>query len=164
MKGGTFDIPEVFIKILSTGLLAFTILAAFFGIQSYHLILLENKMDRESLNIGNAVLSSCIAEVHNGNPVKGLLSEEKINREVLTDPFRRNNIHCLNYNKGIYIEIYDENGLSYRIGNSMVCENPYPDPNPCEKRDTTVYTIFPAALNKTTEIIPVTLKIFVGVI
>jgi len=166
MKGGVFALSETFMKILTTAYLAITLLAVFFAINRYNLIYMESKIDRETLVVGNTVLSSCIAESSLGYPIKGLLSECKIIAKVASNQQNDRNIDCLNYIKGIYIEIYNEtNAPLYGFGDSRVCNPKNPFPTPCNKTDTTTYTLFPAALNTTTSnIIPVTVKIFVGVV
>jgi len=162
MKGSTFALSETFMKILTTAYVAIILLGIYFALNQYHLIFVENRADRETLNVGNAVLSSCIAEYSGGYPVKGLLSEEKIKEENIRDPFRDENIQCLRYDKGIYIEIYNSNKqLLYGVGNFGVCKQPFP--SPCIKKDTTTTTTFPAALNRTTKIIPVIVNVSIGV-
>jgi hypothetical protein len=150
MKGGIFALSETFMKILSTAAVAIVLLAIFFAFNQYNLVYTENRIDRESLVVGDAVLSSCIAESSNGYPIKGLLSEEKIrlNRDM----------SCLRYSKPIYIEIYSS-VLLYGIGDPRPCLRL----NPCVKRVDTTSTVFPAALNQTTEIIPVNVTIFIGI-
>lgn len=145
---GKFDISETFMKILSTGLITMIIASIFFTIYHYHLILLENKIEREALVVGNVILSSCIAETSGGYPVKGLLSEYIITS--LAPP--PNPLSCLNYDKQIFVRIYkDSDGsLLHEIGNSTILSEP------------NINTTFRAALNRTSEIIPVTLEIFVG--
>jgi hypothetical protein len=150
MKGGIFALSETFMKIISTASVAIVLLAIFFAFNQYSLIYTENRIDRESLVVGDTVLSSCIAESSNGYPIKGLLSEEKIRNN--------RNMDCLRYNKPIYIEIYSDI-LLYGIGNPAPCLRI----NPCVKRATTTSTVFPAALNQTTRIIPVNVTIFIGV-
>ena len=166
MKGSTFALSETFMKILTTAYVAIVLLGIFFAITQYHIIFVENRTDRETLNAGNAVLSSCIAESDNSGKysVKGLLSEEKIKEENLRDPFRSENIPCLRYEKGIYIEIYNANKqLLYSAGNSNVCDPANPFPSPCDKKLTATTTTFPAALNRTTEVIPVIVNVSIGV-
>ena len=165
MKGSTFALSETFMKILTTAYVAIVLLGIYFALNQYHLIFVENRADRETLNIGNAVLSSCIAEYSGGYPVKGLLSEEKIKEENIRDPFRDENIQCLRYDKGIYIEIYDKSKqLLYGVGNFGVCDQNHAFPD-CIKKDTTTTTTFPAALyNKTSnKIIPVIVNVSIGV-
>jgi hypothetical protein len=151
MKGGIFALSETFLKILSTASVGIVLLAIFFTINQYNLIYMENRVDRETLIVGDAVLSSCIAESSNGYPIKGLLSEEKIRNN--------RNMDCLNYDKAIYIEIYSDTLLLYGIGNPAACSRI----NPCQKRSSSTSTIFPAALNQTTKIIPVSVTIYLGV-
>jgi len=166
MKGGEFSISETFTKILSTAYLAVVLLAIFFTINNYNLVFLENKIDRETLVVGNTILTSCIAEYSGNYPIKALLSENNISSQT-----RNANPNCLKFSKGIYIEIYNETSFMYGFGNPGVCTNrdqligrPASDPTRCIKKDTTGFTIFPAALNRTTKIIPVNLTIFVGVV
>lgn len=164
MKGSTFALSETFMKIITTAYLAIVLLGIWFALNQYHLIFLENRADREALNVGNAVLSSCIAEYSEGYPVKGLLSEEKIKEENVRDPLREENIQCFRYDKEIYIEIYDTNKkLLYGVGNFGVCDihHAFPD---CVKKDTTTTTTFPAALyNKTSnKVIPVIVNISIN--
>ena len=149
MKGGIFALSETFMKILSTGSVAIVLLAIFFAFNEYSIIYMENRIDRETLVIGDAVLSSCIAEVSNGYPIKGLLSEDKIRAN--------RNMNCLRFSRPIYIEIYN-NTLLYGIGSSAPCLRT----NPCVKRTGTTSTVFPAALNRTTRIIPVNVTVFIG--
>jgi hypothetical protein len=164
MKGGLFSQSETFLKILSTAYAAIVILAMVFAINQYRLIYLENRASRETLIMGYTILSSnCITELSNDYPVKFLLSEKKIDDEITLNSARNSNPSCLNYNKKIYIEIYDEdNTLLKRFGDSTVCENPYPDPDSCKGNQRTTFSILPGALNITSKIIPVTLKIFLG--
>lgn len=158
MKGGIFALSETFLKILSTAAVAIVLLAIFFTMNQYNLIYMENRVDRETLIVGDAVLSSCIAESYNGYPIKGLLSEEKIKNELIANPSRNRNMDCLKYNKAIYIEIYSDI-LLYGFGNSAACSRI----NPCQERASTTSTIFPAALNQTTKIIPVNVIVYLGV-
>ena len=159
MKGGIFSISETLIKIISVAYVATVILSIFFAINQYHLIFLENRTDRETLIVGNTILSSCIAENSTGYLVKGLLSKNYIEAYMTKD----RNIDCLVFYKGIYIEIYDaSNQLLYGIGNSNVCED-YQPTKPCKLRSTSTYTTFPAALNTTTNIIHVLVNITLGV-
>ncbi len=163
MKGSTFALSETFMKILTTAYVAIVLLGIYFALNQYHLIFVENRVDREALNIGNAILSSCIAEYSGGYPVKGLLSKEKIEEENERDPFREENIQCLRYDKGIYIEIYDTSkNILYRVGNFGVCDRHHAFPD-CIKKDTTTTTTFPAALNITNKVIPVIVNVSIGV-
>jgi hypothetical protein len=167
MKGGIFALSENFMKILETSFLAIVLLSIFIALNQYQLINLENKVDRETLVVGDTVLSSCIAEsCCGGSVIRGLLSECKIKGKEASNQLNNQNIDCLNYDKGIYIEIYNEsNYLLHGFGDSRVCLNRNPFPNSCNKKSTTSYTIFPAAFNLTdSNIIPVTVKIFVGVV
>jgi len=158
MKGGIFALSETFMKILSTASVAIVLLAIFFAFNQYTIIYTENRIDRESLVVGDTVLSGCIAESSNGYPIKALLSEEKIIRErYFLNPFRNKNMDCLKFSKPIYIEIYSDT-LLYGIGNSAVCRTI----DPCVKRPATTSTVFPATLNQTTRIIPVNVTIFIG--
>ena len=159
MKGGIFALSETFIKILTTAAFALVLFAVFFALNNYYLIYVENKADRETLVVGNIVLSSCIAENPNNFTIKGLLSEDKVKLQ----PTNRN-LDCLaNLNRPIYIEIYDRTIRLYGIGDSRACKTV----PPCVKNDTTTFTVFPAALNRSSfgpiPIIPVTVKIFLGV-
>ena len=160
---GTLTISETFMKILTTAFVAIVLVAIFFSLNEYNLIFLENKLDRESVVIGNAILSSCIVEnTAAGYPVKGLLSEDKINDEIASNPTRTDNFCLLGYDKRIYVEVYDASGtLLYGTGDSSVCQSP-PSPT-CIKKVTTNTATSPAALNRTSEIIQVTLEIFFGV-
>jgi len=159
MKGGIFALSETFMKILSTGAVAIVLLSIFFAFNQYNLIYTENRIDRESLVVGDTVLSSCIAENSTGYPIKGFLSEEKIRNERYTaNPSRNRNMDCLKFSKPIYIEIFSDT-LLYGIGNSAACQTI----DPCVKRPATTSTVFPAALNQTTRIIPVNVTIFIGV-
>jgi hypothetical protein len=166
MRGGVFSISETFMKILSTAYVGVVFFGIFFAVNQYHIIFVENRMDRETLVAGNTVLSSCIAETRGGYPVKGLLSERIINAKMVKD----RNIDCLNFNKGIYIEIYNlDSQLLYGIGNSNVCENSAaiissPTPLQCNIKGSTSFTVFPSALNTTTNIIPVIVNVSIGVV
>jgi len=157
MKGGAFTLSESFMKIISTGYVAVVLLAIFFAVNEYNLIYMDNRGDRETLVVGDAVLSSCIAENYNGYAVKGLLSEAKIQQKIIANPSRNSNIDCLNYNKGIFIEVYDENNiLLQEFGNSTVCTSRYP----CVTKS---FVSFPVALNRTTSIIiPVNVFVYLG--
>jgi hypothetical protein len=165
MKGGIFSNTETFMKILSTGYLTVVLLGIFFAINQYHMIFIENKMDRETLNVGNTVLSSCIAENSTGYVVKGLISEGKVIAKLNANPARDRNIDCLKFYKGVYIEIYNmNNNLLYGIGNSTVCANyPMSGSVSCIEKSTNDYTTFPAVLNTTSSgIIPVMVNISIG--
>ncbi|MFH1229377.1 MAG: hypothetical protein V1678_03055 [Candidatus Aenigmatarchaeota archaeon] len=165
MKGGIFSNTETFMKILSTGYLTVVLLGIFFAINQYHMIFIENKMDRETLNVGNTVLSSCIAENSTGYVVKGLLSEGKLIAKLNANPARDRNIDCLRFYKGIYIEIYNmNNNLLYGIGDATICVNyPLGATTPCKLNPANDYTTFPAALNTTSSgIIPVMVNISIG--
>ncbi len=165
MKGGTLSEPEVFLKVITIVYVALVTFGIAFAIQEFNFISLENQLDRETLVIGNTILSTCIAEESSDYPVKALLSEDKINDEIALNPARNKNINCVNFEKSIYIEIYDENkALIHGIGDSNICMVPNPFPSPCEKNVQTRFTFFPAALNRTSEIIPVSVKVFVGVV
>lgn len=160
MKGDLFDVSGPFVKILETAFLALLLFGIFFAINQYNLIFLENSRDREILVVGDTVLSlSCLTENYGGYPVKALLSEDKINNEIALNPLKNKNINCMNYDKKVYVEIYDKNGnLLYDIGDSSVCQST----NPCKKLDTTLVTTFSAALKRAAETEVVNLKIFVG--
>ena len=154
-------------KILSLAAFAVIFLAVFFALNQYNLVYMENRLDREAFVVGNTVLSSCIAENYTGYPIKGLLSDERIKN--IFSSYRYENIDCLNFYKGIYIEIYNEtptnpNYLIYGFGNTTgVCTNFIPNPPiPCIKSSTTYTSSFPAALNRTDRIIPVNVTIYVG--
>ncbi|MFH0929450.1 MAG: hypothetical protein V1818_03785 [Candidatus Aenigmatarchaeota archaeon] len=154
---GAFALSETFIKILSTGVLAIILLAIFLSINNYHLIYAENAIDREALIVGNTVLSSCIAEGYDeGKPIKALLSEEKIVYKY--DSVSESNIDCLEYEKGIYIEIYDEDSLLYGFGDRHVCKSP--SNTICEVDRGMM--VFPAALKGAAIVIPVTVNVYVG--
>ena len=158
MKGGIFALSEMFVKILSIASVALVLLAIFMALNQYHIIYLENKVDRETLAAGNAVLSSCIAEYRDGHSVKALLSESKIVSYIAANPSKDKNLDCLPYERGIYIEVYDGNDLLYGLGDSTVCETT----DPCIKKDATTFTTFPAALNRSGTVIPVTVKVYLG--
>jgi len=142
MKGGVFDIAGPFVKIIAAAYVALILLSIFFAINRYYLIFLENRRQRETLLIADTILSSCIAENAGGYPAKGLLSEEKINGP--------NPLSCLSYDKKIYVEIYKNKNLLYAIGDSTFTSTP-------------INATLPAALNRTSEIIPVILKVCVSV-
>jgi hypothetical protein len=181
MKGQIFALSETFVKILSVASLAVVLMAIFFSINQYHLIYLENKADRETLVVGSTVMSSCIAETSNGEPVKGLLSEENI---IPLKDVKNKNIECLKYGissqviggaiipadyveheRGIYIEIYEGSNpkLLYAFGNSGVCQKLEDATGVCRVKETTTFTVFPAALKRSSGIIPVNVIIYVGV-
>jgi hypothetical protein len=164
MKGGIFALSENFIKILSTAFLAIVLLAIFIALNQYQLINVENRMDRETLAVGSIVLSSnCLIENFN-YPIKYLLSQEKIDLEISNNPARNQNPSCLVYDKGIYVEVYDEtNAVVRAFGNSGVC-NSLDASYRCDKKSSTAYTVFPAAFDTGNGIIPVTVKIFLGVV
>jgi len=149
---GKLDISEAFMKILTAGLITMIVASIFFTIYHYNLTLLENKLEREALVVDNVILSSCIAETSGGYPVKGLLSEDKINIEELLNPLKNKNIYCINYDKKIFVRIHDDidGSLLHEIGDSTILSEP------------NINTTFQAALNITSEIIPVTLEIFIG--
>jgi hypothetical protein len=167
MKGGIFDLSEMFLKILSTASVAIILMAIFFTLNQYHIIYMENKADREALVVGNTVLSSCICDTSGGNAVKGLLSEEKVLAEISSNTDKDRNVDCMKYGKGIYIEIYDEETLLYGFGNSGVCEVAWKDRDVskdyvCRKKTSTLTNDFTAVLNKTTNIIPVKVTVYLG--
>ena len=148
---GDMSISSVLMKIVTTAYIALVLLIMFFAINKYNLTFMENIRDRESLYVGDTVLSSCIAENYQGHVIKGLLSESKINAELLRNPGTITNISCLGYYKEIFIEIRDETDtVLYKIGNSSI------------NMGSAAVTLFPATLNRTSSIIPVTLKIFIG--
>ena len=158
---GIFSISQTFMNILITGYIAVVLLGVFFSINQYHLISLENRLEREALIIGDSILTSCLVEESNWFPVKGLFSEYKIEEEETINPSRHMNIHCMNYGKSIYVEIYDLSGnLLHGIGNSKVCEEAFP--RPCKKLSTTTNVTFPASLKQNTRVIPVNAKIYLG--
>jgi len=163
---GLFDVSGPFMKIFTAAFLAVVLLAMFFAINQYNLIFLENSIDRETLVVGDTILSlDCLTENYGGHPVKALLSENKIDNEILLNQLRNNNINCVNYNKEIYVEIYDNPnfnaaGLLYGIGDSTICKNPFP--NICQKLYSTSVTTFPAALKRASGTEIVNLKIFIG--
>jgi hypothetical protein len=159
MKGGIFSVSETFMKIISTGYVAIVLLGIFFAINQYHIVYMENRLDRETLNVGNTVLSSCIAEERNGYVVKGLLSSEKLAAQT-----KDKNIDCLNFYKGVYIEVFDsQNALLYGVGNGTVCSNyPMGSSDACKGKTTTTNTVFPASLNTANGIIHVIVNVTIG--
>lgn len=155
---GVFEIAEFFLKIIQIAYVAVMLLAMFFYINHYNLYFMESGMQREALVIGDGSLSAeCLAETtKNGYQIKALLSEEKIKAEINR---RLSKVSCLKYNKGIFIEIYDQNNkLIYYFGNSTICSSL----NPCVEKSTTKYSEFPAALNKSVVIEPIKYKFFIG--
>ena len=49
MKGGVFSLSETFMKVLSTAYVAIVVLGIFLAINQYHIIFIENRMDRETM-------------------------------------------------------------------------------------------------------------------
>ncbi|MBN2202971.1 MAG: hypothetical protein JW700_02210 [Candidatus Aenigmarchaeota archaeon] len=158
MKGGIFALSETFMKIISTAFLAIVLLGIFLALNDYTLIYTQNRMERETLVVGNIVLSSCIAEERNEYPVKGLLSEEKIQQY---ENVKNENIDCLDYSKGIYVMISRNEEILYSFGNGEVCEDITND-GECIEKPLTYYTDLPASLKRTNDIVPVNVRIFVG--
>jgi hypothetical protein len=139
-------------------MVALVLLSIFFTLNQYRLIYMENRGDREALVAANTVLSSCIAEVSSGMPVKGLLSEDEIK---LFEDVDNGNIHCLKYEKGIYTEIYSGDSLLYGFGDSSVCARM--SNGECIRKVSTSYSTFPASMKRSDgKVIPVVMEVFVG--
>jgi hypothetical protein len=148
MKGGIFTLSEHLMKMLNTAFLSVVLLAVFFAIEQYNLIYVENKIDRETLVVGDTILSAdCIVEVYNNYTIKALFSEQKILLENTKNPRTMTNVTCLNYGKPILIRIYSGFTLLYEIGNHTASKTS---------------TVFPGALKRATEIIPVTVNVTLG--
>lgn len=140
------------VKIVSLAYLVLVLLGIYFALTNYQLVLVGNRLDRESLVLGDSLLAAtCIAETTpDGFGIKGLLSERKIiDEETAPQPYE-SHISCLRYPKPVYVEIYQEDARLHSFGdvNVLGVEGVYNNS-------------FPAVLNTTGGVVPVRFTLFV---